>query len=242
MRTGTETAGNLGITKRDPAGASAGGIAVRRQAGLSGIAAIALFGTGSALWGLDMPDAGAPVTEIVDFYRDTSGRIVTGATLSVLAIAAFLVFAAAVRQILIEAGGADFLATTAFGGALLGVAAGLGAETINMVGALRADDGELNNALAQSLFEISQILGSTAAGLGIGVFAIATAEVALRTRAVLPRPHAIVTLLVGIALLTPLSRINVVSGSALLLLTAIISVALLRRPPEELPASHPAVR
>jgi hypothetical protein len=48
----------------------------QRYAGLSGLAFVVLFGGGSALWGLEMPDAGAPVAEIVEFYRDTSGRIV----------------------------------------------------------------------------------------------------------------------------------------------------------------------
>jgi hypothetical protein len=185
---------------------------------------------------LDWPEVGAPAAEIADFYRDTSGRIVAGGSLSLLAIVAFLLFVAALRLVLIEAEGDDLLAMTAFGGALLGLAAGLGAETINLVGALRAGDGELSDALAQSLFEISQILGSTAAGVGIGVFALATAAVALRTGLILPRWLAIVTAVVGISLLTPVSRVAEVSGASLLLITLIIAVPLLhagseRRPP-----------
>jgi hypothetical protein len=209
----------------------------QRYAGLSGIAGVVLFGAGSAIWGFDMPRGGAPVTEVVDFSRDASGRIVVGASLSLLAIAPFTLFAAAVRRVITDAGGDEVLATTAFGGALLGLAAGLGAETINMVGALRARDGELNDALAQSLFEISQILGSTAAGVGIGIFALATAAVALRSGLILPRWLAIVTFAVGISLLTPLSHVNVVSGIALLLITSIIAVALLLRPAEKPPTS-----
>ena len=204
----------------------------RRYAGLSGIAVVVLFGAGSAVWGSDMPNAGASPPEIVDFYRDTSDRIVVGASLSLLAIAAFLLFAAAVRQVLAEAEGDDLLATTAFGGALLALAAGLGAETINMVGALRARDDDLSDALAKSLFEISQVLGSTATGVGLGVFALATAAVALRTGLILPRWLALVTLLVGITLLTPVSHVNEVSGASLLLITLIIAVSLLRTPVE----------
>jgi hypothetical protein len=204
-----------------------------RYAGLSGIAVVLLFGAGSAIWGLDMPEDGTPVAEVVDFYRDTSDRIVVGASLSLLGIAAFVPFAAAVRRVLADAEGDDVLATTAFGGALLGMAAGLGAETINMVAALRARDGELSDALAQSLFETSQILGSTATGVGLGVFALATAAVALRTSLILPRWLAIVTLLVGISLLTPVSHVNVVPGAALVLLSLIIAVSLLRTPVEE---------
>jgi hypothetical protein len=203
----------------------------RRYAGLSGIAFVVLFATGNMLWWpWSGPAAGAPAAEIVDFYRHTSDRIVVGASLSLLAIAAFVLFAAALRRVLTEAEGDDLLATTAFGGALLGLAAGLGAETINMVGALRARDGELSAALAQSLFEISQVLGSTAAGLGIGIFALATAAVALRTGLILPRGLAIVAVVVGISLLTPVSRVAEVSGGSLLLITLIIAVLLLRTP------------
>jgi hypothetical protein len=208
-------------------------MATQRAAGLSGISAAVLFGAASALWALDMPEAGAPVAEIAGFYRDTSGRIVAGASLSLVALAGFVLFAAALRQVLAEAEGDDLLAMTAFGGLVVGVAAGLGAETINMVGALRARDGELSDALAQSLFEISQILGSTAAGVGIGIFVLATATVALRSGLILPRWLAILTGMVGIALLSPLSRVQEVPGAALVSITLLIAVLLLRTPVEE---------
>ena len=208
-------------------------MATQRAAGLSGISAAVLFGAASALWALDMPEAGAPVAEIAGFYRDTSGRIVAGASLSLVALAGFVLFAAALRQVLAGAEGDDLLAMTAFGGLVVGVAAGLGAETINMVGALRARDGELSDALAQSLFEISQILGSTAAGVGIGIFVLATATVALRSGLILPRWLAILTGMVGIALLSPLSRVQEVPGAALVSITLLIAVLLLRTPVEE---------
>jgi hypothetical protein len=216
-------------------GTEATAISARRYAGVSGIAVAVLFGAGNALWALDMPAAGAPVAEIAAFYRDTSGRIVAGGCLSLLAIAAFVLFAAAFRQVLVETGGDDVLATTALGGALIGMAAGLGAETINMVGALRARDGELSDALAQSLFEISQVFGSTASGLGLGIFALATAAVALRSGLVLPRWLAVVTAFVGIALLTPVSRVAEVPGAALVAITLIVGVLLLRTPVGERP-------
>lgn len=71
--------------------------------------------------------------------------------------------------------------------------------------------------------------------MGIGVLAPATAAVALRTGLILPRWLAIVTLVVGITVLTPVSRVNVVSGASLLLITLIIAVALLRTPVEQRP-------
>lgn len=205
-------------------GTSARSLNARRCAGISGIAVAALFTAGNALWALNWPAAGAPAAEVADFYRDTSDRIVIGASLSLLAIAAFVLFSAALRRMLTEAEGDDLLATTAFGGALLGMAAGLGAETINMVGALRARDGQLSDELAQSLWEIARVLGSTAAGVGMGLFALATAAVALRTGAVLPRWFAIVTAVIGALLLTPVSHVGEVAGGSLVVLVLGIAI------------------
>ena len=229
MPIGAEAARKRGSAARDSGGVTP----ARRYAGLSGIAFVVLFGIGNALWWpLTGPGSGAPAAEIVDFYSDTSGRIIVGASLSLLALAAFVLFAAAVRQVLIEAGGDDVLATAGFGGALLVVAVGLGAETINMVGALRARDEELSDALAQSLFEISRILGSTAGAVGIAIFALATAAAAIRSGRILPRWLAIGTGVIGVSLLTPLSLVTEVPGVAMVLLTAIIAVVLLRTPVE----------
>lgn len=197
----------------------------RHSVAISGIAVALLFGVGSAIWGLGMPAPGAPAAEVVDFYRERSDRIVIGATLSMLAIAAFVMFAAALRRVLLDAGGDDVLATTAFGGAVLGMAAALGAETINMVGALRAGDGELSAALARALFEISQVLGSTASGVGLGVFALATGAALLRSGRVLPRWVGIALAVAGVALLTPLSSIAEVPGAALVGITLIVGVS-----------------
>jgi hypothetical protein len=203
---------------------------VQRYGGISGIVFVVLFGIGNALWAFDAPGAGAPAAEIVEFYNDTSEGVVIGATLSLIAVAAFVLFAAAVRRILTQADGDDLLATTAFGGALLALGAGIGAESINMVGGLRAEDGELSEALAQSLFEISQILGTTAAAVGIAVFAIATAAVSLRTRLILPRWLAFIVLVVGLSLLTPAAHILEWSGAAMMAVTLILAVTLLRAP------------
>jgi hypothetical protein len=199
----------------------------QRYAALSGIAVALLFAAGNALWTFDMPDPGAAAPEVVDFYRDTSDRIIAGASMSLVAVALFVFFASGLRRALTEAEGDDLLGTTAFGGALLGAAAGIGAETVNMVGALRADDDELSEPLAQALFEISQVLGFNGAGVGIGVLALATSAVALRTGAILPRWLAVITGILGISLLTPLSRVTFGLGVVLL---AIIAIFLVRAP------------
>jgi hypothetical protein len=198
---------------------------LHRWAGLSAVGTAVLFAVANALWAFQMPDQGASGPELVDFYGDLSGRIVAGALLSLISIAIFVVFASAFRGVLIALEGDELLANVAFGGALLGMAAGIGAETINMAAALRAGDGELTVPLAQALFDTSYVLGYNAAGVGIGLLALATGAAALRARAVLPRWLAIVSLALGLALLTPLSRY--VLGPAFLLLL-LLGVLLLR--------------
>ena len=180
-----------------------GSTSAQRWAALSGIAGALMFAVGNAIWGLDMPEDGTGVAEVVEFYADTADRIVIGGSLSLLSIAVFLVFGAALRQVLKDAGAEDFLATTAFAGLVLAMATGIAAESINLAAALRAQDDELSGDLAQSLFETSQMFGSAATGIGLGVFALATAAVALRTRAVLPRWLAIATAVMGVLLLLP---------------------------------------
>ena len=200
-------------------------LTTRRVTGLAGLAVAVLFSVGNALWAFDQPEAGAPSREIVAFYTDTSARIIVGASLSLLAAALFVVFASGLRAILRGHEGDDQFATAAFGGALLVVAAGLGAETINMVGALRADGGELTPELGRALFEISYVLGYNGAGLGICVLVSAAAAVALRVPTFLPRWLGLALLVIGLAFITPLSRFLLVPA---VLALAAVSVRLLR--------------
>jgi hypothetical protein len=202
-------------------------LATRRMTGLAGLTVAILFSVGNALWAFEQPDAGASAREIVAFYTGTSGRIVAGASISLLAVGVLVLFASGVREILREHEDDDLFASTAFGGVLLLAMAGLGAETINMVGALRAAEGHLTSGLAQALFEISYVLGYNAAGVGIGILLLASAVVALRARALLPRWFALALLPIGVAFMTPLSRFLL--GPAVLLL-AVVSAQLLRAP------------
>lgn len=192
---------------------------------MSGIATAVLFAVANALWAFEQPAWGASGPELVDFYNDLSGRIVAGGLLSLISIALFVVFASALRSVLIELEKDELLANVAFGGALLAMATGLGAETINMAAALRAGDGELTESLAQALFDTSYVLGYYAAGVGLGLVVLAAAAAGLRAKALMPSWLAIVGLALGGALLTPLSQF-VVPPSFLFLLA--LSVLLLR--------------
>jgi hypothetical protein len=132
--------------------------AIHRAAGLSGIVVVVLFGVGNALWSIDIPQPGASAREILGFYAARSTRIVVDASLSLVAIGVFAYFGAALRALLARLEGDEVLGTTAFAGVILACAAGLGAETINMVGAMRA--GDLSPELGRSVFEISRCSGS----------------------------------------------------------------------------------
>lgn len=202
-------------------------LTTRQLTGLAGLGAAILFGVGSALWALDQPDAGASAREVIAFYADGSTGIVVGGSLSLFAVALFVFFASGAQAILREHDGDDLFSTAAFGGAIVLVVAGLGAETINMVGAFRADAGQLTPQLGRALFEISYILGYNAAGVGIGIFVLAVAAVALRSKALMPRWLALLLLIAGLTFVTPLSRFLL--GPAVLLF-AVVSANLLRAP------------
>lgn len=200
-------------------------LSARRFTGLAGLGTAILFGVGNALWAFDQPEGGATAGEVLAFYQGDSGWVIAGASLSLLSVASFVFFASGLRAILREREGDDMLATAAFGGALLLAAAGLGAETINMVGAFRAEDGTLTPQLGQALFEISYVLGYNGAGVGLGILLLATAAVALRARALMPTSAAAVLLVIGLAFVTPLARF-LLAPSLLLLIG--VSIRLLR--------------
>jgi hypothetical protein len=208
----------------------------RRLAAISALAAGLLFVVGSAVWAFEMPEGGASGQELVSFYDDNSGRIIVGGSLSLLAVAVFLLAASAFRRVLIDAEGDDVLATTAFAGALLGVGSGIVAESVNMFGAIRAKDGELDEGLARALFEVPQAMGTVATAVGFAVFALASAWVAGRSGRVFPRYDVALFTLTGLVLLSPLAVLPEVPGAALVFLASIVGVQLLREPRQWFPA------
>jgi hypothetical protein len=177
-----------------------------RYAPLSGLAVFALFAVGNLLWSVAIPATDATGAELAAFYEDRSSRIIVGASLSILAVVLFVWFSALLRDRLeLELGerGAS-LPTAAFGGAVLGFTVGLGAETINMAAALRAaSDGGISPAAAQAYFDISQILGFNAAGVGLATLIAATALATLRGSRILPRRLAVPALILAATLLVP---------------------------------------
>jgi hypothetical protein len=204
---------------------------VRRWTGLSAIAGFVVFSAANAIWAFEQPDPGASGAELVEFYTDLSSRIVAGGLGSLFSIGIFVVFAAGLRRTLAEVGD-RVLADAAFGGTILGLAAGLGAESVNMAAALRAGDGELSEAVAVALFDISYVFGSYASGIGFGVAALALGAAALRSGELLPRWLAWVGVAIGAAMVTPLTGYLIgeyTVGPALLLFAALGVLLLVRR-------------
>jgi hypothetical protein len=177
-----------------------------RYAPLSGLAVFILFAVGNLLWSIDIPATDAPGAEIASFYEDRATRIVVGASLSILSIVLFVWFSALLRDRLeLDLGERSVgLPGAAFGGAIMAFTVGLGAETIHMAGALRASgDGGITPDAAQAYFDISQILGFNAAGVGLATLIAATAVASLRGSRILPRALAVPALILALTLLAP---------------------------------------
>lgn len=172
---------------------------------LSGLATAVLVAIGNLIWGFEQPPQGAGAEEIVSFYKSTSTEIRIGGTTSIVSLPFFVWFGAVLRERLAaaEGPGRSGLPLMAFGGTVLTAVVALGAETINMAGAMRADDGELTSDTAQIYFDVSYAFGAPSFGVAIAAVAAPTALVALRTGRVLPQWGAWLALFVALAMLTP---------------------------------------
>jgi hypothetical protein len=172
---------------------------------LSGFVFAVLFGLGSGLWAFDQPARGADSDELLAFFEGTSTEILIGGTMSIVSIVFLVWFGAILRERLIAAEGSERsgLPLVAFAGSVLLAAVGLGAETINIAGALSARDGQLTADTAQIYFDLSYAFGAQAAGVAIAMIALPTGLTALRTGRVVPRWAAWLALFLGIATLTP---------------------------------------
>jgi hypothetical protein len=184
----------------------AGAAGVARLAPLSGLVFVVLFAAGSAVWGFDQPPRDATTDELVSFYMESSTEILIGGTISLVSVLFLVWFGAVLHDRLAQAEGSERsgLPLVAFAGTLLAVAVGLGAETINMAGALSADDGQLTGETAQVYFDVSYALGAPAAGVAFALAALPIAVIALRTGRLLPPWAAWLGVLTAVAMLTPL--------------------------------------
>jgi len=176
-----------------------------RLAPLSGLIAAVLFAAANAIWGFEQPPRDSGGERILSFYEGTSTEIVIGGTFSAFSLLFLVWFGAVLRGRLeaIEDGERTELPLMAFGGAVLTAAVGLGAETINAVSAMRAEDGELTAESAQIYFDLSFALGYPAAGVAMAVFATPIALIAMRADRPLMGWLAWLVVLVSLVMLIP---------------------------------------
>ena len=196
---------------------------------LSGAAFVVIFAIANALWAFDAPLPGASAARIVRFYEETTSGIVVGASLSLVAIALFVFFAGSLWRTLAHTPESRGLGAAAFGGALLSAGAGLAAETINSIGAQRAAEGGLSPPTAQAYFEISQVFGFNAAGVGAGILVAAVGAAATRAPTSLPKTFSLASVGLGLAvillslpLLDPLARVALCLGLAWVLVVSLM--------------------
>ena len=177
-----------------------------RYAPLSGLAAAVVFAAGNALWGFEQPAQDAGSRELVAFYTENSTEIRIGGTMSLVSMVFLVWFGAVMRERLEAAEGeaATGLPLAAFAGTALIAATGLAAETINMAGALSADDGQITADTAQIYFDVSWAFGAPAAGAAIAMAAAPVGLISLRSGRLLRPWSAWLTLLLALVMLTPL--------------------------------------
>jgi hypothetical protein len=176
-----------------------------RFAPLSGLVAALMFAVGNAIWAFDQPPRDADAERLLSFYEGTSTQIIIGGTISAASVFFLVWFGAVLYQWLTAAEGVQGsgLPLMAFGGAVLTAAVGLGAETINVVGAMRADDGELTAEAAQIYFDVSFMFGYPAAAVAMAVFAAPIALIALRAGRALTGWLAWLVVAVSVVMLIP---------------------------------------
>jgi hypothetical protein len=204
-----------------------------RYAPLSGLAFVLVFLIANALWAFDQPAIGADARDAVAFYEDASTRILIGGSLSLVSIALLAWFGSVLRDSLAQAESTPStgLPLAAFGGILLACAVGLGAETINMAGAIRAaDEGGIGSVAAQTYLDVSSALGYWAAGAALALTAASTALVAIRSKRHLPRPMAWAALVLAVVFMTPIliTPTGKFAFALPLLLLATLSVSIFR--------------
>jgi len=186
---------------------------------LLGIVAFLLF------WGwADAPDSDAPAAEIAAWMTDDSWAIFIVGWLWMLAAASFLWFLGSLRVVLRRGEGGDARVTSiAYGAGLLLVAMLVLFIAPGVAGAAadEFDDRVISPELADSLWVLGNMF-FFAAEIFVGVLAVATAIVTLRSR-VLPRWFGWLGLLWGVwMLILPIGWIGVIGIPIWILLTTFL--------------------
>jgi hypothetical protein len=179
---------------------------LERLAPLTGVAFVVLIVVSIVLTSQGSPDdfPGEPA-QIVEYFEENTDEIFIGSWAGIVGAFFLLWFAGSVRARLRAAEGGDGrLSAVAFGGAVTAAAMGLAIDVTNFAGAVRAEeDGQIETAVATTLYDLQGIFVAAGLPIGIAVFIGATGLVALRT-GVLPKWLGIVSVVLVIPLLIPI--------------------------------------
>lgn len=199
----------------------------RRVAAAAGFAPFALGGVGAAIYPSPEPSfADAPGT-IAAFYTEHADAVLATRGVFLVTCVALVFFVGALRSVLAEVEGDDgWLAATAFGGGLIGVAMLVVSNAVEAGAVLRVgEQGTIDPAAASAAHDLAGVMFGLAAPTAFGVLLLATAAVAYRTR-VLPRWHAVATAALGLTLaLPPISYLTMTAFPFWVGVTALILVA-----------------
>jgi hypothetical protein len=154
------------------------------------------------LEGAANPPDGGSATEVLAYYEDDTGAILTGTYLFGLGVLFFLWFLGSLRSVLHRTeGGVGRLSAVAFGSGVATSVLLLGFAAPSIAAAITADENELSAESAQALWTLEDGF-FVASWFTIAVLFAATAVVSLRAGA-LPRWLAWVSLVLAVAIVVP---------------------------------------
>jgi hypothetical protein len=206
---------------------------------LYGVVFVVLTVIGIVLTSMDSPeDFPGKVDEIVTYYQDNSGRIMTGAWIGLIgAFFNILFLGALVSRLRAAEGGSGRLSATAFAGGVLAVAMGLLIDITNAAAAFRVDEDEaISTEVATTLFDLQSMAFGGALPIALAALIAGTGAVALRT-GVLPRWLGIASLILALGLL--ILPIAWALTAVALLWALVVSILLYLRPSQAAPAATP---
>ena len=207
---------------------------------LYGVAFVVLTVIGIVLTLPDSPsDFPGKIDDIVTYYEDNSGRIITGCWIGLVGAFFNILFLGVLASRLRAAeGGTGRLSATALIGGTVAVAMGILIDVTNLAAAFRAEEDEegLSPEVATAVYDLNSLTFGAGLPVALAALVAATGAVALRT-GVLPRWFGFVSLLLAVGLL--ILPIAWAMTAVALLWALVVSILLFLRPAEQAPAGAP---
>lgn len=196
---------------------------IRRFSPLAGIAFVLMIPIGFAIEG-GTPATDDPAAEIQQFYLDNDAKVIVGAFFIMMAAVALLVFGAALRDRIADAG-ARLLASVAFGGTIFGASAIAADSALRFSLAESAD--KLDAASLHSIFALFNTFFYPIHA-GVAVFVAATSLAALDSK-MLPTWLSGIGVLAAVLLLVPVAAVTLTGLLIGMVWVLITSILLFRR-------------